>query len=615
MEKWDDNNNTQQILLRRTVGQMTTDEFRQEKYIMMRHIYYIDNFEKKRQSELEQNKVPSRIFIWNQRIWRSHNWKIEVKTNLTGEKYYVCNKYDEVKNDTSTPGWRLLNLIQRIRVWCNNVAYHLTQHLFNGELGLKAFVTKEGFNPRDKLDEKTGKIVTDTSYTVGTFLSYLSAIWDDVFESRKIFEEREQGFIGKTFTRPFNIIWNYVIKGAIGTVLYCICYPILTIINIILTAGLLITTPVWVPIVAFITHLFNMLSYDFDTTENPDTTVWFPAIFQILKGLFAGIGRSLVSGVAIICEPIVAGVIALFGTIKNGLRTLWDKIMFHTVITHKGKIPDQDEFLVRRLSGPGLRDSYIYQMDPNLAILVLHRYLEERYIDEWELYTKKQINQPLENYKLTVNKFFGTFFRGTQYTELDSYKRLQEKTNCYLKELGEKTYIFKKQHIVQDQTMDNMRLSENDLKETLFKGAALCEEFYNDKIFPMIDSRQFWNKHSLVENDWTGLCRYNLTKLFGDGVLTPIGGSVDATEFCNLNEYGQSSEDYILSIKKKDLGPIVSRIINKEYIGDPLDNVKVNRVIGSTKAEGTEPKPVSPNCALSEDQKCINIVGIEKLKN
>lgn len=55
------------------------------------------------------------------------------------------------------------------------------------------------------------------------------------------------------------------------------------------------------------------------------------------------------------CIQIVA-----FG--RRGLRSVWDKVMFHGVIKKKGRVPSSDSFLVKRISGPGLHNDFVYQV-------------------------------------------------------------------------------------------------------------------------------------------------------------------------------------------------------------------------------------------------------------
>jgi len=91
-----------------------------------------------------------------------------------------------------------------------------------------------------------GMLCPDPLSRTNTLVYRLRALWRHVRRSRAAFEsEPETGLIGKGFSRHLNRAWNYVAKGALGTiVLVCVSVPacLLTSLLSLLTAFLV---PAW----------------------------------------------------------------------------------------------------------------------------------------------------------------------------------------------------------------------------------------------------------------------------------------------------------------------------------------------------------------------------------
>ena len=72
------------------------------------------------------------------------------------------------------------------------------------------------------------------------------------------------GFLGKAFTRHINRIWNYGLKGGVGSFLLVTIFPLLCIFVSLFSLLAAITAPLWMPLVTLVVHLFFIFIFDFD---------------------------------------------------------------------------------------------------------------------------------------------------------------------------------------------------------------------------------------------------------------------------------------------------------------------------------------------------------------
>ena len=105
----------------------------------------------------------------------------------------------------------------------------------------------------------------DKGSKVLTYASRLKAIWDDVAASRAKFERTpDKGLLGKTVSRFFNRVWNYLIKGAFGTLALSVVFPPLCLGVSTLSLVLGLSAPLWYPLLNLALHLLFVLVFDFD---------------------------------------------------------------------------------------------------------------------------------------------------------------------------------------------------------------------------------------------------------------------------------------------------------------------------------------------------------------
>lgn len=206
-----------------------------------------------------------------------------------------------------------------------------------GPFGLRSLFGLSDFQPDRTVDSRTGELKpTGSEYT--TWFGRISALWKHIAKSRRDFESApNEGFFGKGFVRPFNIVWNYVCKGVIGTLFTFFGHPLLTIVQTVVSGALILTSPLWSLLHGVATYLWSVFIYDVDA---PDTTVGLP-FFQILvwRCIMKGLGQMIFAPL-VAFGNVLLGVLAITGSsLRWTGRTLWDLLIFNTFIRFQGRIP------------------------------------------------------------------------------------------------------------------------------------------------------------------------------------------------------------------------------------------------------------------------------------
>jgi len=201
-------------------------------------------------------KVPKQILNFNFHIWDSSKWKI----TLNNGKYFF-DKYHNVSNSSSYPGWRLVNIFLCMFLMLNNGAYYLCNNLIYGRYGLRSMFGFVPFSTGLSVDPTDGTVCPECPYL--TWFGRLKLLWQNIFESRKNFEEDTRtGILNRGFSRIFNMAYNYFFKGIIGSICILVSHPLLFVIHS--TANLLgiALMPLMAIVFSFMYYLINILILD-----------------------------------------------------------------------------------------------------------------------------------------------------------------------------------------------------------------------------------------------------------------------------------------------------------------------------------------------------------------
>lgn len=178
----------------------------QEQFLFQRNLDIREMIDE--QILIETNQVPIETFSWSFRIWSPKNWKITQNERGT----YSVDKHSRFETTSSTPGWRFGNLFLRVGQYFWNGMFGTFANMIYGPFGLRSWIGLEDFQPDRTVDYHTGEL-KPTGSKYSTWFGRIKHLWHNIRQSRKEFEQApEGGFFGKSFTRPFHLVWNYYFK-------------------------------------------------------------------------------------------------------------------------------------------------------------------------------------------------------------------------------------------------------------------------------------------------------------------------------------------------------------------------------------------------------------------
>lgn len=109
-----------------------------------------------------------------------------------------------------------------------------------------------------------------------------------------------------------NRVWNYFVKGFLGTVVILFAFPLLCLACSLLSIILALTAPFWIPVFTILLHVYMILIYDLDSPDNTRNRYCIlleALIWNILiQGCIQPVAAILVA--SILC-PLVSGLILI----------------------------------------------------------------------------------------------------------------------------------------------------------------------------------------------------------------------------------------------------------------------------------------------------------------
>lgn len=281
-------------------------------------------------------------------------------------------------------------------------------------------------------------------------------------------------------TRHLNRVWNYFVKGFLGTLLILFIFPLLCISVSFTSICFAIAAPFWIPCVTIILHIYMMLIYDMDSPndERNRYCVFLEAIGWdiLIQGIIQPILALIVA--AIIC-PLISTCVLLAGFSRYWLRLLWDSMVFHTFIKKCGRIPSSDSFAVKRISGPGLAQEYFFIITPAQALAAFEAKMELDELEAWQKSTETVICQPQKDFSQFVEACFGPF--SAQLSKSGQYRQLEREGHNLMSSLHEKLEKRKRelQLGIQTAVKSRVRLNTMELKVSLF---LISKQLFINKI-------------------------------------------------------------------------------------------------------------------------------------
>jgi len=157
-----------------------------------------------------------------------------------------------------------------------------------------------------------------------TLYSRLKAVWTHVAESRAKFEATpDKGLIGKSVSRIFNLIWNYVFVGGVGSASLVVFNSAICLGSSALSLLVCVTSPAWYPLASVLMHLLFITIYDWEFAYvSGYSHNWNIVFFSLWRMI---IGHLVLGGV---CHPVFAALTAFIACPTLSLIGALGKLLF-----------------------------------------------------------------------------------------------------------------------------------------------------------------------------------------------------------------------------------------------------------------------------------------------
>lgn len=518
-------------------------------YFLNRDLTFMREREPVLLKELCKVKTPTRSFQWLTQIWFPSNWIIRrnfqgqseviptvqsaTATSITtprsdpSQPVFLVEK--EVVRTTTTrwPMWRWINYCHRTWSWTWNAMFFFGIVIpWCSPIGLRALFCVDPFMPDLELSQVNGTLFPRKSSLTPTLCSRLLALWRHISKSRTHFETKpDTGFIGKGMTRHINRLWNYIVKGLLGTLGIILVFPLVCLLISCGSLAITVTAIFWMPVVTLGLHVFMALIYDLDSPD-PSRNRYLVMLEAILWniGLQGCVQPLAALFVAFVLCPVISLTVLTVGVLRYWLRLVWDTATFHLLIKKRGRVPASDSLVVKRIAGPGLASNYFYQIRPEQALAAFEAKMEFDELAAYQHNMEQMILQPQKDFSQFVEACFGPF--SAQLAKVGSYRALEKEAQDLIGALHEK--LERRRRDLQTglgvAVRSKIKLTTLELKIAIQQGALMLERFYPSHVLQRlpIHEEDFWESKGLSVNDWAGLAGLMYADIFSLDFLTPL---------------------------------------------------------------------------------------------
>ena len=451
------------------------------------------------------HQEPSRVYSWRSYIVLNKNKKVTYNEKL---KHYELENYQYYTVKSSEWFWRWRIVYKRSIVWYKNNTHRLIHSLLYGPSSYKALVYKDPYPWLWHFNSKTGEYKLHPTTKHATIYSTFHTLMRDIKDCIAAFERQpDHGIIGKGITRIFHRFWNIVAKGFFGGTIVLTVFPIAIILSLIVQVILLVTNIIWSPLSSIYKYLHNIFIYDTERAGNYGIrysgllSILFNRIF--IQFLSYGVFTVLIG---FIMKPAFYTLLFFIQLALVHARKLYDLLAFHLIVRRKARIPIENSFLARAVSGPGLSAEYFYQVLPEHALTVVQFHLEQDELRFFQLATQARIRLPQYLATQFMNQIFAPFLNTKQYQLHNAllskfaFQKKEQELNDSIRErgrqvLGNQFYNFK----------DRVKMTPEQLSSLTIQSERLVREYVSNNIFNAIFDnspeliKQFWSEKNILE--------------------------------------------------------------------------------------------------------------------
>ena len=386
--------------------------------------YYNTDLDKEFDEILEQRKKLNKKPYKKYEIKKTATRPYEIEQ--TGERqniHYrlIKKRYIEIK--TNFFCWRVILFLTKLYCAFCNLNIFLYRKMTSSCLGIKALFVSELYTDYD-INSLTGE-VNECGKTF-TFPRTICNLIKWINTSREEFEAApDTGILGKSFTRLFNLFYNYIMKLLILGTLVLVFYPLFIILFTTMYFCLIILSPVlsivWVLLDFLLCIIFNNRYGELKA---------FPLLRIIIVELFTGfIIQFIVFFICVIFQPIFSVLTFFYAQIHFFLRYLYD-FLFYYILKCFGRIPTSDNCIAWKIAGPGLfRERYFDIRNRDIMSLVIAE-IEKKVIQNYKNKMLKILEQPNNDVSKITKIFKNINF------SFNSPERINSSVNFYIEKLN-----------------------------------------------------------------------------------------------------------------------------------------------------------------------------------
>ncbi|XP_042900994.1 uncharacterized protein [Parasteatoda tepidariorum] len=550
-------------------------------YFLQRDLTFMREREPVLKQELSKVRKPNRSFHWRTQIWSPHHWNVRkvfqgeaeaVPTVISrtssslaqprsdpNQPVFLVEKQRLHTTTTRSPFWRWINYCYRTYSWMWNAMFIFGVIIpWCSPVSLRALFCIRPFIPDLEISQIDGTLYPRKSSITNTLCSRLILLWRHISKSRTEFESRpDTGFIGKGFSRHLNRLWNYLLKGALGTLLIVFFFPFLCLFVSFLSLSVAVFAPLWVPAATLLFHSIMILIYDFDSPGLPrnriciilEALLWHICVQGLLQ-------PSLALFVSLIICPVVSLVVLLASLLRFCCRVVWDIAMFHILIKRRGRVPSSNSWLVKRIAGPGLSNEHFFQIYPEQALAAFEAKLETEELNAFKEEVERIILLPQQTFREFAAQCFHPF--SATLCKEGVYKDVEKEAQELLVALRDQVDRRKKelQTGLGVNVRSKVKLAAADLQPTLHVATVILQRFFPVHVLKrmQIKEEDFWDKKGLSFRDWPGFAAQLLTEIFSVDILTPLE---DRDTCYRLEAHGVNLSRYTEMLQSVALQPNV----------------------------------------------------------
>ncbi|KAF5405918.1 hypothetical protein PHET_00565 [Paragonimus heterotremus] len=400
---------------------------------------------------------------------------------------------------------------------------------FRSAFSLTVLVQPSPIYLKLELDQTTGYLYYNKNFFQDTLVSRIRRMWREIRESRRAFDSTpSKGMLDKAAARPLHRVWSYVFRGFLTTVFLLILWPPLCVIVSAISVLIGLTLPLAIPFISLIAHILGLLFCDAYKPASKSNNL-FPS-GELIVGHFL-IRFVLQSTFAVITAfaicPIWFIVRILWAFVRYIMRSIWDALVFHLVLRRLARIPAREDFMVKRIAGPGTAANHFYQARPVDILVILVGQLELLELRLWRRQMEQIADKPMEAYRRLVHGL--SWLSLVPKSDGDVYGTLCRCTKSWRSQIQSKAdeRVQALQIHLKPHQLQRIKLSDGDLHRTLRTGAELTERFFQARIADRLqllgqDRASWWANFALNTDDFLGLCTSLLGRTFGEQIFTCI---------------------------------------------------------------------------------------------